>query len=104
MSQEEVISVQIYDRTYQFACADQDPGYIRRAAAYLDGKMHKAAAAVGPRSPLDIAILAAMDIAEEVLSARRRKDALLDEADQRIRRFTQLLEGETGPPSSDSRL
>jgi len=100
---QEVVSVQIYDRTYRFSCEDQDPGYIERAAGYLDGKMHKLAAVLGHRSPLDIALMAAMEIAEEVLSARRRREELLDEADQRIRRFTRLLEDESDSLSPPSR-
>jgi len=104
MAQEKVVSVQIYNQTYHLSCDDQDPAYVQRAAAFLDGKMREAEATVGSRSPLDIAILAALDIAEEVLAARREREDLLDEADQRISTFTRLLEGEDDPPSSSSRL
>ena len=100
MSQKNAVTVHIYNQTYQFSADDQDPHYIERAAEYLDGKMHEAEAAAGSRSPLDIAILAALGIAEEVLAARQQKEELLDQADQRISRFTSLLEDESDSPSS----
>jgi cell division protein ZapA len=96
MAQENVVTVQIYSQTYHLSSDEQDPEYIRRAAEYLDGKMRAAAAAAGSRSPLDIAILAALDIAEEVLAARRQKDSLLDDADRRISSVTRRLEEEGG--------
>lgn len=100
MTQENIVTVQIYKQTYHLSSEDQDPGYIKRAADYLDDKMHQAAAAVGNRSPMDIAILAALDIAQEVLVAGQQKESLLDEADRRINTFTRRLENEEEPPSS----
>ena len=52
--------------------------------------------ATGRRSALDLAILAAMEIAREVLSVRRSKESLLDEAEKQIGSFTQRLDDELG--------
>jgi cell division protein ZapA len=106
MAQGKIVTVQIFDHTYQLTSDDQDPQYIDRAAQYLDDKMRQTAAAVGQRAPLDIAILAAMEIAEEVLDARRKKDSLLDETDQRIDTFARRLEGQrnSSPPTRSSRF
>ena len=102
MPQQKAISVQIYDRTYRLSTEDQDSQYIARAAEYLDQKMRESAEGADPRRLLDIAILAAMNIAEEVLEARSKKEGLLTEADQRISRFTRLLEDQTGSiPAGD---
>ena len=107
MSQSQSVAVRIYNQTYHLVNSeDQDPEYIRLAAAYLDEKMQQIAAASGPRGPLDIAILAALNIAEEVLSARQHKDALIDRADARIDSFTQLLSDDsaaTDSPSTDAK-
>ena len=100
MTQNNIVAVQIYNQTYHLSSEEQDPDYIKRAADYLDEKMHQSAAVVGNRSPLDIAVLAALDIAQEVLTARQKKASLLDEADQRISAFTRRLENEDEPPSS----
>lgn len=107
MSQTQPVAVRIYNQTYHLVNSeDQDPEYIRLAAAYLDEKMQQIAAASGPRGPLDIAILAALNIAEEVLTARQHKDALIDRADARIDSFTQLLSDDssaTDSPSTDAK-
>lgn len=98
----QVVTVQIFDHTYQLTSDDRDPQYIERAAQYLDDKMRQAASVLGQRAPLDIAILAAMEIAEEVIEAQRKKARLLEEADRRLDAFTRRLEErrENLPPSS----
>ncbi len=101
MSQTQPVTVRIYNQTYHLVNnEDQDPEYIRLAAAYLDEKMQQIATAIGHRGPLDIAILAALNIAEEVLTARQHKDALLNRADARIDSFTQLLSDDA--PAADN--
>ena len=101
MSQDQPVAVRIYNQTYHLVNNEgQDPEYIRHAAAYLDEKMQQIAAAVGSRSPLDVAILAGLHIAEEVLRARQHKDALINRADARIGSFTQLLADDPTPPDS----
>lgn len=107
MSQTQPVAVRIYNQTYHLVNnEDQDPEYIRLAAAYLDEKMQQIATTIGHRGPLDIAILAALNIAEEVLTARQHKDALIDRADARIDSFTQLLSDDssaTDSPSTDAK-
>ena len=107
MSQSQSVAVCIYNQTYHLVNSEeQDPEYIRLAAAYLDEKMQQIAAVSGPRGPLDIAILAALNIAEEVLHARQHKDALIDRADARIDSFTRLLSDDapaTDNPSTDAK-
>ena len=107
MSQTQPVTVRIYNQTYHLVNSEeQDPEYIRLAAAYLDEKMQQIATTIKHRGPLDIAILAALNIAEEVLHARQHKDALLNRADARIDSFTQLLSGDapaTDNPSTDAK-
>ncbi len=101
MSADNRVTVQIYNQTYHFSSADQPPEYVQRAAAYLDGKMRSAAATAGNRSSLDLAILAALDIAEEVLAQRQRKESMLQDVDQRISRFNRLLRDQNGPDTAE---
>ncbi|MEW6754027.1 MAG: cell division protein ZapA [Candidatus Latescibacterota bacterium] len=91
--QDKGVTVQIYGQTYRLGNDTCDPEQIQRAAAYLDARIRQAAAWAGSRSPLDVVVLAALSVAEEVLAARRQKDALLDEADQRLSTFARRLEG-----------
>lgn len=101
MSQAQPVAVRIYNQTYHLVNNEgQDPEYIRLAAAYLDERMQQIATAIGHRGPLDVAILAALNIAEEVLRARQHKDALINRADARIDSFTQLLSDNPTPTDS----
>lgn len=100
MPQAQPVAVHIYDQTYHLE--GRDPEHIRLAAAYLDEKMQQIAATIKHRGTLDIAILAALNIAEEVLNTRQHKDALLDGADARIDSFTQQLLLSDHPTTTDS--
>lgn len=91
MAQQTQVSVQIYNQTYRLASGEKDDEYIRRAAAYLDQKMRATAPGMGQRAPLDIAVVAALEIAEEVLAARKHKDSFLNKTDQRLEGFTNRL-------------
>ena len=97
MASQQDVLVQIFDQTYRIRSDDHEQEYTRRAAAYLDGKMRTAAASAANRSPLDVAILAALEIADEVIAQRRRKETMLDEVDRRITRFTRRLEDQRRP-------
>jgi cell division protein ZapA (FtsZ GTPase activity inhibitor) len=102
MAREKAVTVQIFNQTYRLSTTnDRDSEYVKRAAAYLDGKMREAASQLGASAPLDVAILAALNIAEEVLLAHQQKESLLDEADSRISSFTRRLAHERQPSGSE---
>ena len=102
MSGESAVSVKIFNQTYRLATnRDRDAEYIQRAAAYLDEKMREAAEHASRRAPLDIAILAALTIAEEVIKEQQKKDALLNEADEQINSFTKKLNSEETSADSE---
>ena len=107
MSQSQPVTVRIYNQLYHLVNSDdQDPEYVRHTAAYLDEKMQQIAATIKHRGPLDIAILAALNIAEEVLRARQHKDALLNRTDARLDSFNRLLSdapSTTDNPSTDAK-
>ena len=96
MSSQPSVAVHIYDQEYQIRADEQDAERIRQLAAYVDEKMASVAASVARRSPLDIAVLAAMEIAQEVIELRRKRDSMVDEADQRLVTVTRRLEDQ-GP-------
>ena len=93
MSRDKVVKVKIYDQTYPISNEVEDPAYIKRVAAYLDSKMRQVASTV-TLPPLDAAVLAALNIAEEVLEEREKKETLLAKTDQRLNTVTRRLEGE----------
>ena len=96
MSKKDGVLVHIYDYHFRLGSDSRDPKYIEKAAAYLDEKMRRAAEEAGKRSPFEIAILAAMEIAEEVLEERAKTEHMLNEADERLNTFTERLENQSG--------
>ena len=98
MPQAPPTTVEIYNHKYTISNTEAQADYIHNAAVYLDSKMQEAAAVSGPRAPLDIAILAAMQIASEILAKQQHKDTLLDQTDEQISRFTERLENQQQHP------
>jgi len=68
------ISVDIYDQTYHLR--GEDPDYIRRLADIVDAKMRAVAAHGKTVDSLRVAVLAALNIADELVTLERRYDAL----------------------------
>ena len=96
MSEKDGVLVQIFDYQFRLGSDSRESEYIEKAAAYLDEKMRRAAEEAGKRSPFEIAILAAMEIAEEVLEERGKTERMLNEADERLSSFSQRLESHGG--------
>jgi cell division protein ZapA len=68
------IAVDIYDQIYHLR--GTDPAYIERLAAIVDTKMRAVSAHGNTVDSLRVAVLAALNIADELLTARQRLDSL----------------------------
>lgn len=68
------IAVDIYDQVYNLR--GTDPEYIERLAHIVDSKMRAVSAHGGTVDSLRVAVLAALNIADELCTARQRHDAL----------------------------
>jgi len=87
-----VVSVQLLDRTYQFKCTTEKAERLKEAAAYLDIKMREIydhSTAVGYERT---AMLAAIDICYELMSLRAEKDAYGEEMYDRIKSLQTKVE------------
>jgi cell division protein ZapA len=70
------ISVKILDKEYQFACPPEEKGDLLRSAEYLNARM-KQIRDGGKVVGLDrIAVMAALNLAYDVLKGRNRDQAL----------------------------
>jgi cell division protein ZapA len=72
------ISVDIYDQIYNLR--GTDPAYIERLAAIVDSKMRAVSALGNTVDSLRVAVLAALNIADELCSARQRYDQVANVA------------------------
>jgi cell division protein ZapA len=68
------VSVDIYDQVYHLR--GTDPVYIERLAAIVDAKMRAVSAHGNTVDSLRVAVLAALNIADELCTARQRNDSL----------------------------
>jgi cell division protein ZapA len=68
------VSVDIYDQVYHLRGTDAE--YIERLAALVDAKMRAVAAHGGTVDSLRVAVLAALNISDELLTLRARYDTL----------------------------
>ena len=66
--------VEIYDQVYQLS--GTDPAYIQRLADMVDAKMRAVSAHSTTVDSLRVAVLAALNIADELLALRARNDSL----------------------------
>lgn len=76
--QKTVTRVEIYDQPYNIA-GDNDTEYVRRLAATVDGKMRQIARQARLADSLRVAILTAMNLADE-LETQRARIARLEQA------------------------
>jgi len=83
-------AVNIYGRTYHLR-GDGDTVYLSALAAEVDRKMREVAEASGTADTLKVAILAALNIADERNQARRG-NGLPDDAAARLRSLVAELE------------
>jgi cell division protein ZapA len=68
------IAVEIYDQVYHLR--GTDPAYIEHLARLVDAKMRAVNAHAGTVDSLRVAVLASLNIADELVCARERYNAL----------------------------
>ena len=70
----QAIAVDIYDQIYNLR--GTDPAYIERLATIVDAKMRAVSALGNTVDSLRVAVLAAVNIADELCTARQRLDSV----------------------------
>jgi len=97
------ISVDIYDQTYHLR--GENPDYIRRLADIVDTKMRAVASHGKTVDSLRVAVLAALNIADELVTLERRYDTLAGSQENRasIRTRAHSLTGLLDSVLSDER-
>jgi cell division protein ZapA len=85
------VTVDIYDQTYRLR--GQDPAYIQHLAEIVDTKMRAVAAQGKSVDSLRVAVLAALNIADELASLERRYDAVIGNEKENVRSRASKLTG-----------
>jgi len=76
------VHVEIFGQTYAVQ-AGNEPGYVEQLAGFVDGQMREVSRAAGAVDSVRIAVLAALNIADELFRARGKADEVLERAHRR---------------------
>ena len=90
MTQNSSIRVEIYDQAYSLRGID--PEYLKKLAEYVDGKMRAVADQTATVDSLRLAVLAALNIADEYQMLKRHFDAVSAEINQRTGKMAGALD------------
>lgn len=92
MPDAKTVTVSILDKTYQVACPPEEVTALRASADYLDGKMREVKNNAGVLGLDRIAVMAALNIANEFLSeASKGKDTIANQ-DRELAQLTGKLD------------
>jgi cell division protein ZapA len=90
-SREWTMKIQIYDQNYNVN-ADGNEEYLTELAAYVDGKMRSIAESTHMVDSLKVAVLAALNIADETFSMRKRQQEIEGPLRQRVENCVSMVE------------
>ncbi len=86
------VEVRIFGQKYRIF-AEEDPDQVRELAEYVDGKMEEIARQTRGVSALKIAILAALNITDELFRAKKQNNYVANSSEKLISLITGAIEG-----------
>jgi cell division protein ZapA len=89
--QEWNVKIEIYDQVYNVN-ADGNEEYLNELAAYVDGKMRSIADATHMVDSLKVAVLAALNIADETFAMRKRQQEIEGPLRKRVEKCVSMVE------------
>ena len=85
------MKIEIYDQSYNVN-ADQNEDYLKELASYVDGKMREVAQATRVVDSVKVAVLAALNIADELFAVRERQQEIDGPLRKRVETCVALVE------------
>ena len=102
---EKKVKVNIYGGQYTIQ-GEADPQYINQVARYVDTKMNEVSRSMPGGNPVQVAILAALNIADEYFQLKDIENGVESDIVQRTKALISMLEegliGENNPGFADS--
>jgi cell division protein ZapA len=94
MDQEsEILKINIFGTEYPIKSdSATETEYIQKVAEYVDKKMREIDTSAQAKSSLKVAILAALNITDELFQERLSKESLHDEISGKLKRLSDTLE------------
>ena len=85
------VKIEIYDQVYNVS-ADQNEEYLKELATYVDGKMREVAEATRTVDSLKVAVLAALNIADEMFTLRQKQQDIEGPLRKRVEKCVAMVE------------
>ena len=95
------IHVEIYDESYHLR--GSDPAYIQRLAELVDAKMRAVAQHASTVDSLRVAVLAAVNLADDYYQLRRKYEGIESEYTSRANHLGQALDSALGELPTEGR-
>jgi cell division protein ZapA len=86
------VKIEIYDQVYNVNAEGPNEEHLRELAAYVDGKMREVAQATHMVDSVKVAVLAALNIADEIFELRERQQAIDGPLRKRVEKCVALVE------------
>jgi cell division protein ZapA len=83
--------VEIYDQVYNVN-SGQSQQYVEQLASYVDAKMREVAEATQIADSLKVAVLAALNIADEMFRVRERQEQIEGPLRKRVEKCVSMVE------------
>lgn len=89
---EQIVHVSIFGSEYPIRARLSNEQYVREVAAFVDKRMHEVHKSMKPSSTLKVAILAALNIADELLTTQEDRNRVHDTYRERITSLSERLD------------
>ena len=99
MLEPESVKVDIFGKTYTLK-GDADPDYVQKVAAFVNERMNEVAGSASVASTAKVAILAAVNIADELFREQQKRLEAMAMLEDRSVQITHLLAKEVGQDPS----
>jgi len=86
------MKVEIYDQSYNVSASEQNEDYLKELAAYVDAKMRAVAESAHTVDSLKVAVLAALNIADEMFTLRERQEQIEGPLRKRVEKCVAMVE------------
>lgn len=85
------MKIEIFDQTYNVQ-AEGDEAYLRQLASFVDEKMRTVAETTRQVDSTRLAVLASLNIADELFTLRRRQEEIEGPLRKRVQKCVNLVE------------
>ncbi len=86
------VRVEIFDQAYNLNAGGTDPEYILKLAEYVDSKMRAVAAATNTIDTVRLAVLAALNIADEYHLLKKKQEGGATDYQKRAHQLSHALD------------